>query len=329
MSLPPVPDATGRPLDQIRLLGLSAHGRHGVFDHERRDGQTFAVDVVVHLDTRPAAAGDALGDTVDYGRLAVAVADIVRGDPVDLIETLAARVAAACLEDARVAAADVTVHKPSAPVPESFTDIAVTIRRYQGDRVPAAAAAAATAAGRLDRRPERPVPAVLALGANLGDRAATLHAAVDELAGVPGVRVRAVSGLVETEPVGGPEQPDYLNAVVLVETGLSALELLDACQQLEAIHLRTRQVRWGARTLDVDVISYAGLRAATERLVLPHPRAAERAFVLRPWLDVDPGASLPGPDGPLPVAALLAAAADRNGVRAWGRPAGADAEPAR
>lgn len=124
-------DVAGRPLDQVRLIGLTVHGQHGVFEHERRDGQDFVIDVVLHLDTRPAGASDDLGETVHYGELAVAVADVVRGEPVNLLETLAARVAAVCLADERVAAADITVHKPQAPVTERFDDVAVAIRRYR------------------------------------------------------------------------------------------------------------------------------------------------------------------------------------------------------
>lgn len=121
----------GHPLDQIRLVGLAAQGFHGVFEHERRDGQRFVVDAVLHLDTRPAASTDDLSRTVDYGVLAGRVADLIRGDPVDLIETLAGRIADCCLADARVLAVDVSVHKPAAPVPEEFADLVVRVRRYQ------------------------------------------------------------------------------------------------------------------------------------------------------------------------------------------------------
>jgi dihydroneopterin aldolase len=133
VSLPPVLDAQGRPLDQIRLLGVRAFGHHGVLDDERRQGQEFGVDVVLHLDGR-AAAGDRLSETVDYGALAVRVAGIVRGEPVALLETLASRIGAACLADARVVAVDVSVHKPSAPIPEQFDDVVVTLRRTREDR---------------------------------------------------------------------------------------------------------------------------------------------------------------------------------------------------
>jgi len=133
--LPAVTDAAGRPLDRIRLAGLVARGHHGVLAHERRDGQDFVVDVVLHLDTRPAAASDDLHRTVDYGGLAVDLAGAVRGTPVDLIETLAARLAAVALRDPAVVAADVTVHKPSAPIPERFTDVSVTVRRTRDEMV--------------------------------------------------------------------------------------------------------------------------------------------------------------------------------------------------
>jgi dihydroneopterin aldolase len=115
--------------DVIRLDGLRVHGRHGVFDFERADGQDFVVDVELEMDTRAAAASDELADTVDYGALATGLAEVIGGEPVNLLETLAARLVAVCLRDERVAAATVTVHKPSAPIPLSFADVAVRIRR--------------------------------------------------------------------------------------------------------------------------------------------------------------------------------------------------------
>ena len=115
--------------DVIALTGLRVFGRHGVFDFERADGQEFVVDVELELDTRAAAASDELSDTVDYGALATGLAEVVGGEPVSLLETLAARLADVCLRDVRVAAATVTVHKPQAPIPLSFADVAVRIRR--------------------------------------------------------------------------------------------------------------------------------------------------------------------------------------------------------
>ncbi|WP_395107514.1 dihydroneopterin aldolase [Actinomadura sp. SCN-SB] len=123
------PAARRGGLDRIELRGLRARGRHGVLPAERELGQEFVVDVSLGLDTAPAAADDDLSRTVDYGSLADRLVAVVEGDPVNLIETLAERLAAVCLQDAVVAEAEVTVHKPSAPVPHPFADVAVRIRR--------------------------------------------------------------------------------------------------------------------------------------------------------------------------------------------------------
>jgi 7,8-dihydroneopterin aldolase/epimerase/oxygenase len=115
--------------DRIRLTGLRVHGRHGVHDFERADGQDFVIDAELELDLAPAAATDDVTRTVHYGELAGRLAAIVAGEPVDLIETLADRLVAECLTDERVAAATVTVHKPQAPIPHEFADVAVVLRR--------------------------------------------------------------------------------------------------------------------------------------------------------------------------------------------------------
>jgi dihydroneopterin aldolase len=117
--------------DELALLGLECWGHHGVFEKERREGQKFLVDLVLGLDSAPAAAGDDLSRTVDYGSLAMAVKAAVEKDPVDLIETLAQRIADVCLADARVEWVRVTVHKPDAPIEATFADVALTIHREQ------------------------------------------------------------------------------------------------------------------------------------------------------------------------------------------------------
>jgi 2-amino-4-hydroxy-6-hydroxymethyldihydropteridine diphosphokinase len=152
---------------------------------------------------------------------------------------------------------------------------------------------------------------VLALGSNLGERRDILQGAVDAIAAIPEVQVMAVSPVYETAPVGGPPQPDYLNAVLLARTALPSRALLGRLHEIEAAFDRERSVRWGPRTLDIDIITVAGEVSADPDLTLPHPRAHERAFVLAPWHDVDQDAELPGYG---PVAALLAAA-DRSGIR--------------
>lgn len=164
--------------------------------------------------------------------------------------------------------------------------------------------------GRIGR-PERlrvAVPAVIALGANLGDRAAAIAAAVAELDATAGIRVDACSRLFETpalKPHGvDHDAPAYLNAVALVTTSLEPRALLDVAHAIERRHGRVREERWGDRTLDVDVVELGGVTSDDPELTLPHPRAWERSFVLAPWLDVDPGAVLTGRG---PVAALLEA----------------------
>ena len=368
----------GRPYDQIRLTGVTATGHHGVLPHEREEGQKFSADVVLHLDTRPAATGDALADTVSYADVAQDVHAVLAGSPADLIETVAERIAAAVLEHPAVQAVDVRVHKPHAPIAVPFDDVEVAVRR---DRVktpvaapvrpaeapaPAPAAEAATVVptpvsaplpvpfppvppaaapmpipapvpvpahaeavppppepepapeppvDRLDVDPVEPVEVVLAIGGNLGDPQATLREAITDIDRLPGIQVTEVSPLARTTAVGGPEeQPDYLNAVLIARTTLSPRALLRATQAVENAHGRVREERWGPRTLDVDIVRYGSLVASAEDLELPHPRAAERAFVLVPWAEVQPDAELPGLGGG-PVARLAETAPDRAGIR--------------
>jgi 2-amino-4-hydroxy-6-hydroxymethyldihydropteridine diphosphokinase len=136
--------------------------------------------------------------------------------------------------------------------------------------------------------------AVLAVGTNLGDRLGTLQGCVLAIDRLPGTNVLAISPVYETVPVGGPPQPDYLNAVLVVQTGLRPGDLLEAVHRIEADFGRIREERFGPRTLDIDIISYADEISSDPALTLPHPRAHERAFVLAPWYDIDPEAELPG-----------------------------------
>lgn len=122
--------------DRIELRGLKVRGNHGVFDHERRDGQDFIVDLTVWMELAAAAASDDLADTLDYGVLAQRAADIVAGPPRQLIETVAAEIAEDVMRDERVHAVEVVVHKPSAPIPLQFHDVAVTARRSRRGTAP-------------------------------------------------------------------------------------------------------------------------------------------------------------------------------------------------
>ncbi|MGD8149193.1 2-amino-4-hydroxy-6-hydroxymethyldihydropteridine diphosphokinase [Ornithinimicrobium sp. Y1694] len=270
--------------DLIRLLGVSARGRHGVLDAEKRDGQDFVVDVVMEVDLAPAGRTDELDRTVNYAEVAADVVEVITGEPYDLIEKVAAVIADRVLARPLIAAVEVTVHKPQAPVGVPFGDVQVVVRRG------------------------RDAPVVIALGANLptGDGiapGATLLAAAERLRELPGLTEVSLSPIFGSAPVGGPEQPDYVNAVATARTTLAPSALLAALHGIEADFGRVREVRWGARTLDLDLVQYGDPRPdapATSavvtsdhpHLMLPHPRAHERAFVLRPWLALDPEATL-------------------------------------
>ncbi|MEV7426113.1 MULTISPECIES: 2-amino-4-hydroxy-6-hydroxymethyldihydropteridine diphosphokinase [unclassified Streptomyces] len=168
--------------------------------------------------------------------------------------------------------------------------------------VPASVVAQVDAA---DSTLSNPQWAVVALGSNLGNRLETLQGAVDALEDTPGLRVKAVSPVYETEPWGVDpgSQPSYFNAVAVIRTTLPPSSLLERGQAIEEAFDRVREERWAPRTIDVDIVAYADVVSDDPLLTLPHPRVHERAFVLAPWYDVDPGALVPGRG---PVADLLA-----------------------
>jgi len=280
--------------DQIVLKGISAKGYHGVLDFEKRDGQTFLVDVTMDVDLSPAGASDDLADTVNYAEVAGDVVALIEGEPLDLIEALASRIADRVLARPLVEAVEVVVHKPEAPVGHPFIDVQVRVFR------------------------ERQAPVVIALGSNVGDSVETLHDAAIALYGL--IEIVEVSPVVETDPVGGPDQPAYLNAVVTGTTHLAPSSLLAGLHDIEHAHRRTREVHWGPRTLDLDLIQYGDpvfdtdIRMDSPTLTLPHPRAHERAFVLVPWLQAEPEAAL-RVEGQVRRVADLVATLDISGVR--------------
>lgn len=263
--------------DRILLTGVRAVGRHGVLPEERANGQEFVVDLELRLDLGVAAATDRVAATVHYGELAEQVAAAISGDPVDLIETLAQRIADVALGYDLVDRVVVTVHKPTAPIAVPFTDVAVRIERVRST-------------------PSEHV--VIALGTNLGDRDMTLDDAIAALGRLPGLLIDAVSPVHETVAVTehgpDPSRPRYGNRVAVGRTDLEPRDLLTALLRIERAFGRVRAERWGDRTLDLDLIAQGDQRIDEPGLVLPHPRAHERAFVLLPWLDAEPEAVLPG-----------------------------------
>lgn len=288
-------------MDQIRLTGIRAAGKHGVLDFEHERAQTFVVDATLFLDLAPAGTSDDLNDTVDYGAIAKGIVAIIEGEHVDLIEKLAARIADMILEYPAVANTQVTVHKPNAPIVVPFDDVSVTVERSRK-----------TLAGTADDG--RVHRAVIAIGGNQGDVPSTLRDAVRCIDGLESTQVTGISPLYRTDAWGMPEgTPEFHNAVVIVKTKLDATRLLDGLHRIEANHGRVRNDHWASRTLDLDIIDFDGVESDDPDLTLPHPRAWQRAFVLAPWLAVDPDAELGGEHAGS-VAQLLFEASDRAHV---------------
>lgn len=279
--------------DRIVLKGISAKGFHGVLDFEKRDGQTFVVDVEMEVDLAPAGTSDDLVDTVNYAEVAGDIVELIEGESLDLIEALADRIAAKVLTRPLVEAVLVTVHKPQAPVGHPFIDVAVSLERL------------------------RETPVVIAVGSNMGESVETIQNAVGSL--WLALELKAASRVYETSPVGGPAQASYLNAVLVGTTSMSPQRLLRTMQDIELDNGRVRKERWGPRTLDLDLIQYGDpvfdtdVRLSTEALTLPHPRAHERAFVLVPWADADSEATL-RVDGEVRRIADLVAEVGTSGV---------------
>nr|NLD40771.1 2-amino-4-hydroxy-6-hydroxymethyldihydropteridine diphosphokinase [Actinomycetales bacterium] len=264
--------------DTIWLRGITAHAHHGVFAFEREQGQKFVLDVGYEVDTRTAARSDSVEDTVSYAEVADALHHLLVTEPLNLVETVAERMAAAVLAFPGVRAATVVLHKPEAPISIPFDDVSLTIRRTPLTVVPLA-----------------PVPVSLGLGGNVGDVRGHLRAAVaglrevlDDVRVGPLVRTPAMT-LPESDP-----QPDYLNTVVTARTRLAAAEVLALAHSLELEAGRRRDARWGPRTLDVDLLAYGDVVSADLELVLPHPGAGERSFVVVPWAALEPERSLDG-----------------------------------
>lgn len=278
------------PVDTIRISGIRGFGYHGVLEHERRDGQEFIVDLVI--DTPQAVQltdSDDLSTTLDYRGVIETTHAAITGEPLQLIETLAERIAAGILQ-AGAGTVTVTVHKPHAPLAVSVSDVAVQITRSR-------------------------YRAVIALGANLGDAAQTLCEAAGAIAEIPRVRVLAASSIYRTAPVGAVEQPDYCNAVMLVQADWDPPMLLRQLHRIEANFGRARTQRFGPRTLDLDLIDVRGPDGPVvwdaHSCQLPHPRAAQRRFVLEPWLEIEPDGWL-GWTGSIP--ALLGALGDTQAI---------------
>lgn len=251
---------------KIKITNLVVYAAHGVHDFEKRNKQKFVFDAEYELFSSAAATTDNLNDTVNYSAVCDLIASVAEGNSFNLIEKLAREVALSILEKfAKIKCVYVTVHKPEAPVKRKFKDISAS---YFAECE----------------------TAYLSLGSSLGDRKAQLDRAVELLKKTRGIRVDAVSDYIETVPYGGVAQNEFLNAAVKIATLLSPRELLNAVHEIEHACGRVRTVRWGDRTLDIDIILFGNKKIEEADLVIPHPEYKKRDFVLIPLRQINPDA---------------------------------------
>ncbi len=257
-------------MDQIEIKDLKLYAYHGVFAEEKEKGQPFYVTAVLHTDLHPAGVSDDLTKSTHYGEVALTIKSAMESQSYDLIETAAEHCAREILlQYPLVRSLDLKVSKPQAPIPVPFGDVSVTVHRGWQE-------------------------AFLGLGSNMGDSKRILEGSVQALAADPLIRVCGVSDWIVTEPYGGVEQDDFLNGAVRIETLYTPEELLGRLHRIEADYGRERIVRWGPRTLDMDILLFGDLIMDTEELTIPHRDMCNRDFVLRPMAQIAPYACHPG-----------------------------------
>lgn len=251
-------------MDKISLVHLEVFAHHGVFDHEKENGQTFYLDCECNLSTRTAGLSDALDDALDYGALAHRLTALFQEKTFDLIEAAAEYCATALLHEfPLIRSLRLSVKKPSAPIGLPVDYPMLTIERGWK-------------------------PVILALGSNIEPCQAHLDAAVDMMRHHPDMRLLKTASWIETEPWGYTDQPTFINGAVMIETLLSPHELLNVIHDMEHAEGRERIIHWGPRTLDIDIIYYDDLLMNTENLTIPHALCMQRAFVMDPVTEIAP-----------------------------------------
>lgn len=251
-------------MDQIRIKNLRVYAYHGVYEQEKEKGQNFCINAVLFTDTEKAGRSDEIADAVDYGAVCLFMAGFMQENRFDLLEAVAGRMAEAVLfEFPALKRIELEVDKPDAPIPLRFDSVSVKIERGW-HRV------------------------FIALGSNMGDRLGYLERAVSNLQEDSYFKNIRVSDYLETAPYGGVEQGDFLNGVLEAETLYSPESLLVRLQREEQLAGRTREVRWGPRTLDLDILLYEDFVIAEQNLTIPHPDMTNRAFVLEPLAALAP-----------------------------------------
>ena len=250
--------------DEIHIENLEIFANHGVFQEETNLGQKFLVSLVMYVDTRKAGKTDCLEESVHYGEVSHFITTYTKKHTRKLIEAAAEDLAEALLlHYPLLKGVTLELKKPWAPVGLPLETVSVKITRFWHR-------------------------AYLGLGSNLGDKQAYLEQAVKALEEAKGCRVAKVSSYLVTEPYGGVEQDDFLNACLALDTLLSPQELLEQLHVIEQAAHRERLIHWGPRTLDLDILLYDDEIMETEDLIIPHVEMHKREFVLKPLSEIAP-----------------------------------------
>lgn len=250
--------------DEIRIENLEVFAHHGVYEQETREGQHFYVNAVLDTHTRPAGRADDLQLSTNYGEVCHFIHSWMQEHTFQLIESVAEGLAEAILlEFPLVQSLDLEIRKPHAPIDLPFGCVSVKVQRGW-HRV------------------------FLAMGSNMGNREKYITCAIESLKEHPKIKVKKISSLITTKPYGGVEQEDFLNGAMEIETLLPPEELLEELHVIEAAAERKREIHWGPRTLDLDILFYDDMIYASETLEIPHVDLHNRYFVLKPMSEIAP-----------------------------------------
>ena len=251
-------------MDCIRIEQLEVFAYHGCNEEEKINGQKFYVDANLYTDVKIPGWSDKLEETVNYSKACKFINKFMTEHRFDLIEAVAEQTVRALLKEfPKIRGIDFTINKPNAPIKLPFGNVAVSIHRQWNK-------------------------AFLGIGSNMGDKEAYLNQAIDSLYDDDNCRVIAVSNFIETEPYGPVEQDNFLNGCLEIETLYSPQELLEAVHRIEAEADRKRDIHWGPRTLDIDIILYDNEIVSEKDLMIPHVEMHKRLFVLEPLNQIAP-----------------------------------------
>ena len=250
--------------DEIRIEGLEVYAHHGVYPEETKNGQYFYVNAILYTNVRQAGGEDSLERTINYGTVCRFITDWMQENTCLLLEAVAERLSQALLlEYGPLAALELEIQKPHAPISLPFGNVSVKVRRGWHR-------------------------AYIAVGSNLGNRKTHILSGIQAQKVHPLLKLEKVAKMIVSEPYGGVEQEDFLNGALEIETLLEPEELLEALHQVENAEGRERIVRWGPRTLDLDILFYDRLCYESETLVIPHVDLENRVFVLKPMSEIAP-----------------------------------------